>query len=38
MLSEIARMDSELEATREGIRQGAETLEGERRAHEQAKN
>ncbi len=38
MLAEIARMDSELEAAREGVRQGAEALEGERRAHEQSKS
>lgn len=38
MLAEIARMDSELEAAREGVRQGAEALEGERRAHEQTKS
>ncbi len=36
--AEIARMVSELEAAREGIQQGAEALEGERRAHEQTKS
>lgn len=38
MLAEIARMDSELEAAKEGVRQGTEALEGERRAHEQTKS
>ncbi len=38
MLAEIARMDSELETAREGVRHGAEALEGERRAHEQTKS
>ncbi len=37
MLSEIARIDSELEAAREGHPQGAEVLEEERRAHSEAR-
>jgi len=37
MLSEIARLDGELEAVRETARQSAEALEAERRAHEQAR-
>jgi chromosome segregation ATPase len=38
MLAEIGRMDSEMGAVRESIRQGAEALEAERRAHEQTKS
>jgi chromosome segregation ATPase len=38
MLAEIGRMDSEMGAARESIRQGAEALEAERRAHEQTKS
>jgi predicted nucleic acid-binding Zn-ribbon protein len=35
MLAEIARLDEEMEAGREGIRQGVEALDAERHAHEQ---
>ena len=38
MLAEIGRMDTEMEAAREGIAKGAEALEGERQAHERTKS
>jgi chromosome segregation ATPase len=38
MLAEIGRLDSELEAVRDTVRQARETLEAERQAHEQTKS
>jgi len=38
MLAEIGRMDSEMEAAKDTIRQGTEALEAERRTHEQTKS
>ena len=38
MLAEIGRMDTEMEAAREGIAKGAEALEAERQAHERTKS
>jgi chromosome segregation ATPase len=38
MLAEIGRLDGELDATREDLRQGRKVLEAERQAHEQMKS
>jgi len=38
MLSEIGRMDTEMETARERIRKGTEALEVERRAHDQTRS